>query len=198
MKRDKIVKGLAILILVLGIGGVAGGALVFATNATSDAEPKGSQEGVSADDTEAGLLIARVVPDGPAAKAGLVRGDILLELDGEAVNSLRELQRQLADLDAGAQVELKVLHGDDERTLAATLDEQNGRPYLGVVPCGGLAGAELETVFLESSGVVIARVLPDTPAAEAGLKEGDRILSVGGQELEAAPTPAAPASSSLR
>jgi S1-C subfamily serine protease len=191
MKRDKIVKWLAILTLVLGIGAIAGGGLVSATNATSDADPKASQEGVSepvvglaADDRDAGLLIARVVPDGPAATAGLVRGDILLELDGEPVNSLRELQRQLADLDVGAQVELKVLHGDDERTLTATLDEQNGRPYLGVIPCGGLPIAEWETVFPESYGVVITRVLPDTPAAAAGLQEGDRILTVGGQELD--------------
>jgi len=191
MKRDQIVKGLAILVLVLGIGAIAAGGVVFAMTSASDADPEASQEvasepaiSLAADDRDAGLLIARVAPDGPAAKAGLVRGDILLELNGEAVNSLRELQRQLADLDAGAQVELKVLHGDDERTLTATLDEQNGRSYLGVVPCGELPGAELETVFLQSSGVVIALVLPDTPAAEAGLKEGDRILTVGGQELD--------------
>lgn len=90
---------------------------------------------MQAADTD-GVLVASVAAGSPAAKAGIVRGDIILEVDGTAVNSVAELKTALSDKAADDQVTVTVRHGDDERELDVTLVEQNGRAYLGVVPCG--------------------------------------------------------------
>jgi S1-C subfamily serine protease len=130
-----------------------------------------------------GVVIASVAPEGPAADAGVVRGDILLEIDGETLENSADLMRYLGDAEPGDEVELTVLHGDDERALTALLVAEDGRAYLGVYPCGGLH-REVE-VRLGSPGAVIVEVMADSPAEAAGLEEGDAILSVDGQKLDA-------------
>jgi S1-C subfamily serine protease len=176
-------------LVVLALGAVVGGGIVYATSASQTDEP-------AVDDPDSGILVAAVVPDGPAAKAGVVRGDILLQVDGEPVNSSRELQRHLSGLEAGDGVELTVLHGDDERTLIATLDERDGRPYLGLRSCvelpllegmealGALPHWDELPIAPESPTATITRVVPDSPADQAGLESGDRVVAVDGQELD--------------
>jgi hypothetical protein len=78
---------------------------------------------------------------------------------------------------------LTVLHGDDERTLTAELGKRDGRAYLGLVPCSGLH--PVVEGYLGSPSVVIIEVMPDSPAEQAGLREGDLIFTVDGQELGA-------------
>lgn len=65
-----------------------------------------------------------VVPDSPAAKAGLRGGDIILELGGERVTTNRSLAGLITKHAVGEVVELKVRRGDDELTLQATLEER--------------------------------------------------------------------------
>ena len=192
MNWRKVSKWLGILILALGIGGFVIGGIVYATTSGSrDEAPSTGQTDepisvtiVAQEQAEAGIVIAAVAPDGPAAKAGVVRGDILLEIDGQAVNTPLQLQRRLTELEAGSQVTLKVLHGDEERTLTVTLGESNGRAYLGLTPCGGLRIAERLSILPETRGTRVVRVQPDSPAEQAGLQQGDRILEVDGQELD--------------
>ena len=131
----KILGWTAALLVVLGIGAAAGGGIVYAmTRAERSEVPQLVSAGPL--DPEPGVVIASVVPDGPAEKAGVKRGDILLQVDDEPVDDAMDLVRALAEYEPGDEVELAVLHGDDERTLDATLGERDGRPYLGVVPCG--------------------------------------------------------------
>jgi len=85
-------------------------------------------------DPETGVVIVSVEPDGPAAEAGIVRGDILQKIDGEVVEDTGELVSALSEQQPGDQVQLSVLHGDDLRTLSATLGDRNGGAYLGVTP----------------------------------------------------------------
>jgi S1-C subfamily serine protease len=72
---------------------------------------------------EDGLLITNVQAGSPADKAGLVRGDILLEVNGQPVNSYAALQQVLSGLNPGDQVDLRVLHGDEVRSLSVNLEE---------------------------------------------------------------------------
>jgi S1-C subfamily serine protease len=191
MKLGKLLIGLVAVIALLILGGVAGGAIVYATNAA--ASDQGAAEAVAESvqpqddgqaDSERGIVLSAVDPDGPAAQAGVVRGDILLELDGEAVDDALQLRRQLAAYEVGDDVVLRVLHGDDERTLTATLGERVGGAYLGVTPCGGLTGLGTMTVTQELwAGAQIVDVVADSPAEAAGLQEGDRILAVDGEEV---------------
>ncbi len=180
----KILGLLAALALVFVIGAAAGGSIVFA--ASKAFNPDAEQLVFPAQaDPEPGIVIASVAPDSPAAEAGVERGDILLEMDGEAVNSPLEMSRYLFDLEPGDEVELQVLHGDEERTLTATLGDQDGRPYLGVIPCASRS-AELTrmTLHMADPGARIIEVVPDSPAEDAGLEAGDLIISVDGQALD--------------
>ena len=83
---------------------------------------------------EAGVLILSVVPDSPADEAGIVRGDIVLAVDGEAIDSAESFAETIGALSAGDEIAITVLHGDDTLDLATTLGERAGRTYLGVVP----------------------------------------------------------------
>jgi S1-C subfamily serine protease len=180
----RVVGLIAALVLVFVIGAAAGGGIVFA--ATRIGPLNHTPVALAQQpDSEPGIVIAAVAPDGPAAQAGLKRGDILLKFNGEAVNNAQELVGHLGDLKSGDQVELTVLHGDEERTLTATLGDRNGQPYLGVSPCGGLPGGQ-GRVYLQMTGpgARIIEVVPDSPAARAGLKAGDLIAAVDGQKLD--------------
>jgi S1-C subfamily serine protease len=145
---------------------------------------------------EPGVLIVRVMPGSPAAEAGLRRGNILLSVDGEAVNTLPELMAALAEKEAGDEIELTYLHGDDENTVTLTLDESDGRALLGIVPFfqgaarqfrfDGLPLGEGELPmlrFFPGEGAVIVQIVEDSAAAEADLQEGDVILSVDGENV---------------
>ena len=81
-----------------------------------------------------GVLIVGVDEDSPAAEAGIARGDILLAIDGDAVNTAAELKKVILMYDPDDTVELTVRHGDEERTLTTTLGDHRGRPLLGVTP----------------------------------------------------------------
>lgn len=136
-----------------------------------------------------GVLVASVAAGSPAAKAGIVRGDIILEVDGTAVNSVTELKTALSDKAADDQVTVTVRHGDDERELDVTLVEQNGRAYLGVVPCGTDMGMMPQDHMTWNQsllkGAVVVELVKDGPAEAAGLKVGDRIVSVDGKAVDA-------------
>src|SRR5512133_3853592 len=70
---------------------------------------------------EKGILIAGVFQDSPADKAGLVRGDIILKVDGQAVNTVQDLENVLTQHKAGDTLQLSVQHGDSQKTVSATL-----------------------------------------------------------------------------
>jgi S1-C subfamily serine protease len=183
--NNRILKALAVLVafsVVLFVGAVVGGGIVYGLTQMGDVLPAvRAQEA----DPGYGIVIASVEPDGPAAEAGVVRGDILLEMDGEALEDVGDLMRHLDELEPGDEVELTVLHGDDLRTLTATLGDRGGGSYLGLLPCGGLFKEIDVDVQVGGPGVVIVEVMPDSPAEEAGLQEGDVIMAVDGQKLDA-------------
>jgi S1-C subfamily serine protease len=182
----KIVGWTAALLLILGVGAVVGAGIVYAMTQDSDSisfifKPDGEE----LFDPEPGIVIAAVVADGPAEEAGVVRGDILLQIDGESVDGMVELMAVLGEHEAGDEVKLTVLHGDDERALTATLGDRDDVAYLGVVPCAGVPVPEQRLrIYEDKPGATITDVVPDTPADQAGLQEGDVIVAVDEQELD--------------
>lgn len=173
----KVLAWLVALCLALVVGAVVGGLIVYALTHGGDVLPVARAQGTG---PESGIVIASVMPESPAARAGVVRGDILLEIDQETLERPGDLERRLDELEPGDKVELKVLHGDDLRTLTATLGDRHGRPYLGLIPCGGLP-KDIEVALAHPP--VIVEVMPDGPAEQAGLQEGDIVIALDGQTV---------------
>jgi len=179
-----VVVALVALSLALVIGAAIGGGVVYALTRGESRLPLAAAQGR---DPGYGVVVASVEPEGPAEEAGVARGDILLELDGERIEGSAGLVRILRDLEPGDEVELLVLHGDEERALSLAPDERDGRAYLGLTPCGG--GSPDSTVRwipprALSTGALVVDVTSGSPAERAGLQAGDVITAVDGQPVD--------------
>jgi S1-C subfamily serine protease len=144
---------------------------------------------------EPGLLVLRVMEDSPADKAGIQRGDILLSIDDQEVASASEVREILEDHKGGDKIRATVKHGDETKTVEVTLEDRLYRAPLGVelastgylgslyrvMPRYGHAPFVLD--FGEGGMVFVREVVDDGPADAAGLKRGDLIVGVDGEEL---------------
>jgi serine protease Do len=138
----------------------------------------------------AGALVDDVQSDGPAARAGLKTGDVILSLDGAAIVDSRDLARKVAGESPGKAVSIKVRRDGRERALGVTIaalpserttqaaQTEHGQPGLGLAlaPASQVAGAG-------SEGVAVVSVDPEGAAAERGIQPGDVILEVGGKRV---------------
>jgi S1-C subfamily serine protease len=147
-------------------------------------------------DPDAGLVVVGVDADGPAAQAGVVRGDVLLRVGDRPVNDRDDWQTATAGLRSGQEVTITLRHGDEIRTVTLTPGERYGRldwgmqlyfdDLLGILPEGPLGFMFRTPPDLRANGVLVLEVAADSPAAQAGLQVGDRIVAVEGERLTAA------------
>ncbi|HTX48860.1 MAG TPA: Do family serine endopeptidase [Caulobacteraceae bacterium] len=144
-----------------------------------------------------GVLAAEVWPNGPSARAGVARGDVILSIDGQAVNDPGDLNYRVATLAPGATVNL-VVHkpGGEDRTLAVRLeappdqpakDEQTiqGRNPLNGATVINLSPAAATALGLDpfaGQGVLVTSVQGGY-AANLGLQPGDFIRQVNGVQI---------------
>ena len=137
-----------------------------------------------------GALVNQVMPDSPAAQGGVQRGDVLLAFDGKEIAGVRELQLLVASTPVGRSVELQVLRGGKRLTLQVTIVPQaaareegapgNAEPRQPASAEGlGLSVIPAE----EGAGVQVAEVDPQSRAAQAGVRPGDAVLSINGEEI---------------
>jgi serine protease Do len=141
----------------------------------------------------AGALIGDVTAGSPAEKAGLRRGDIVIAINGEPVSETRELSLKVAMLSPGTTARLKVIRDRREIEIPVVLGEQPAeRRAAGPSPAPeperaleGVAVSNLTPQLRQQlglpaavTGVVVVRVEPGSPAAEAGLRRGDVIQEV--------------------
>src|SRR5262249_12235325 len=142
-----------------------------------------------------GALVAEAQSGSPAAKAGILAGDVITALNDESVKDAHDLARKIGAMARGSAVKLGVVRKGDAKTLSMTLGElpqqreakadakasekmgsEGPRLGLALAPAGQVQGAG-------SEGVVVTAVDPDGPAAEHGFKTGDIILDVGGKTV---------------
>jgi serine protease Do len=140
-----------------------------------------------------GALVAEPQAGSPAAKAGILSGDVITDVNGHAVKDARELAKQIGAMAPGNTAKLTLWRKGEEKTLSLTLAElpkerearatssdtgPNGSdvPKLGLMlaPAGKDGGNE---------GVVVTNVDPNGLASEHGFKTGDVILDVGGKKV---------------
>ena len=136
-------------------------------------------------DRMTGALVNQVLPGGPAEKAGVRRGDVLLTLDGREVRGVRALQLLVASTPAGKTVDLEILRNGKRRNLPVTVvarepEEREAEP----AAVGKGVGLGLVVAPAEEGGVRVDEVDPGSAAAAAGVRPGDRVLSLNQQEVK--------------
>ena len=193
-KRWLILIGIVAFVLILGVGAAAGGAVAYFLLQDDGSTAFAAAPVVDPGKGTVGVLIYEVKGGSPADEAGLERGDILLKVGNQDVNSFGDLKESLQRYGPGEDVQLTVLHGDDERTMNATLGERDGAVFLGVSTCLGAlqegmqAGGfpneiEKNIQILSAAGVQVTEVIEDSPADGSGIQVGDIILNVDGDAV---------------
>jgi len=146
-----------------------------------------------------GALVADVNPETPAAKAGIQRGDIIVDFNGHAIKEMHELPRIVAATPPGTSATMKFLRQGKEKTVTVTVGElkpeqlaqaAGGEEDEGDKASLGMAVQDLNPALAqrlrirETSGVVVTQVLPGSPAAEAGIQPRDLIEEVDGKVVQ--------------
>lgn len=147
-------------------------------------------------DKPAGALIAQVTQGSPAAKGGLERGDIILNFNGKPVSYSSALPPLVGSVAPGKTVEVIVQRSGKQQTLNVTIEPlDEGRKVSSVTPADpvdesrlGVEVADITDDLREQmnieSGVVVTEISPDGPAAKAGIRVGDVILSLNREEID--------------
>lgn len=141
-----------------------------------------------------GALVANADKDGPAAKAGIERGDIIVKFNNKTVHDEHELPELVAETPVNASVPVEVLRNGKPLTLTVKvgeLKEQKVASAKAEEP-GGSWGMQVGDITPElaqqfhlqrDKGVVVRQVAPDSPAADASLQPGDVILEINREKV---------------
>ena len=137
---------------------------------------------------EKGALVAQVVSGGPAEKAGIEQGDVISEFDGKEINSSGDLPRIVASTPVDKAVTVKVVRNSKTVDLQVKVGEMEEKAEVSRVPSShkplGITVQNLtpdivkELGLKKSEGIVVSRVEPGSPAADAGIRTGDVIQEV--------------------
>jgi serine protease Do len=156
-------------------------------------------EGLSLE-TDHGVVVSDVEPDGPAAHGGIEADDIITGIDGRPVTSLQQLESRVFRLTPGTQVSLKIRRDEESLSLPVVTEEQAGEeldaladmvdPLQNVVDAIGIVGLNLTAQVVKlmpnlrrPAGVVVAARRANAPFSGPPLEVGDVIYSVNRQTV---------------
>ena len=134
------------------------------------------------------------VPEGPARKAGIRSGDVIIEFDGLKINDSSSLVKAVGDSEVGKDVDILIWRDGNQKTLTVKLgrlenvqlsNEKNQNRTSKINEYAGMSFTDLTNEIRkrfdlsdESIGVVVVGVNDNSPAAERGIKPGDIIQKV--------------------
>ena len=144
-----------------------------------------------------GALVADVADGGPAKKAGIKRGDIIIELNGDKIDQMPNLPKLVASYSPGTKTKLKVIRDGQEKVLnikIGELPEQGNQAStkktendiennLGLVVQEITPQVKSKLGIEYSNGVVISDVRANGIGSEGGLLRGDVILEINKKQI---------------
>ena len=144
-----------------------------------------------------GALIARVLGDSPAERAGFEVGDILLSFDEQAIERSSDLPPIVGRTRVGREVPVEILRGGQSLTLTVKTDELPDDDAIQIARSDAPRGVEADALGLTvrdlndderatfdvaDHGVLVSKV-SNGPGARAGIREGDIILMLNGEKV---------------
>jgi serine protease Do len=147
-------------------------------------------------DSPDGVLIGDVVADGPAEKAGLQSGDIVVKFNGKRVATANEFRNSVAATNPGREAEVEVFRDGKRKTLAVEIGQlEQSKLTLGRGSEAAVdLGMTVETLTTDTArelgydsderGVVVTEVEQGSLAARVGIRPKDIIVSVSGEEIK--------------
>lgn len=139
-------------------------------------------------DKQSGALVGDVVAQGPAEKAGIKRGDVIVSYDGKPIEEPATLPALVASTPVGKTVAIQVMRNGRMQTVDVAIDRLNDQTAaLEPQQEQGEWGLALQNItpeqrrsmgLKENYGVLVTAVLPGSPAANANINAGDVILQV--------------------
>jgi S1-C subfamily serine protease len=161
-----------------------------------------------------GILITKTVEDGPSEKAGIENKTVILEMDGEKIYTIDQLTKMLIGYQPEQEVKLYTFYKKDYKDITVKLGEREdlmfkfgdvfdwdflnkpdnvfvyqynmeNRKWIGVILKTNekiIRDGDEETIEID---ITVDKVIEDTPADKAGLKEGDKIIAIDGENIKA-------------
>lgn len=146
-------------------------------------------------ETTHGALVNEVVKDSPADEAGLKRGDIVLTFDGKMIKQLNDLPQLVAATSVDKTVKVEIFRDGKTREVKVKigkLEEADGgfvaadrqdKDALGITAADVTPELVARYGLEGTEGILVVRIDPEGPAAEANLHVGDLILEADGKEV---------------
>jgi serine protease Do len=135
-----------------------------------------------------GALVAQVFSNSPAEKAGIERGDVILEFDGKEVADSKDLPLIVASTPVGKNVTIKLSRNGKVLDRQVKIGEMEEKAQVAKAPFSNKSlGITVQNLtpdiakglgLKKETGVVVTRVEPGSPAADAGIQTGDVIREV--------------------
>ena len=142
--------------------------------------------------TRSGALVANVIEDGPADKAGIETGDVIVEFDGMMIKSVDHLRNNVSISKPNNFYNLGVIRDGRKKSFKVKLEKMPNDDKLALnvqTENSNELGIEVSNlnrlnrqefgINSQDAGIVVTRVLSDSPSAEAGIQAGDLITRVG-------------------
>ena len=160
---------------------------------------------------KSGVLINDVVEDSPAEKAGIEDGDVIVKFGRKKVTSPEQLSELVADAEAGDEVKIELYRDNKSKTVKVTLGDWSDQPAVSFVTPGdfdfdfrgarsfvsafrpfrlGVQVSELNEDLApyfgvkKGEGILVLEVRDESSAEEAGVKAGDVIVDIAGNDIE--------------
>jgi len=150
-------------------------------------------------DEPKGALVAMVMPDTPAAAAGIVRGDVIVQFNGEDIKEWKDLPLVVANTRVDTDVRVVVVRDGREKTvkvrigrmedtqeLASATPEPKGAEAFGLRAQDITPDLADRLGLTQSEGVLVTEIDPEGVAAEAGIRRGDVIVEVDRKAIKGA------------